>query len=112
MAEQLDNHEQQAICTNNLGLLELDRGRPSQARGWYERGLALANKLDRSDLIAYAQHGLARVLELEWRYHDALALAEQALAVQERLHDRDLEATQQLVDRLRRRVGRGAPVSG
>jgi tetratricopeptide (TPR) repeat protein len=112
LAEQLDNHEQQAICTNNLGLLELDRGRPSQARGWYERGLALANRLGRSDLIAYAQHGLARVLELEWRYHDALALAEQALAVQERLHDRDLEATQQLVDRLRRRVGRGAPVSG
>ncbi len=93
LAEQLGSQEHQAICANNLGLLALDRSRPSQARAWYERGLNLARAIRRDDLLAYAQHGLARVLEAEWRYDEALALAEQALELQERLQDRDREVT-------------------
>ncbi len=106
LAEQLGSQEHQAICANNLGLLALDRSRPSQARAWYERGLNLARAIRRDDLLAYAQHGLARVLEAEWRYDEALALAEQALELQERLQDRDREVTRQFVVRLRRRVGK------
>jgi hypothetical protein len=39
------------------------------------------------------------------RFREALALAEEALRVRERLRDRDLEATRQLVARLRERLG-------
>jgi len=106
LAEQLGSKEHEAICANNLGLLALDRSRPSQARTWYERGLNLAFAIGRHDLVAYAQYGLARVLEGEWRYDEALDLAEQALELQERLQDRDREAIRQLVVRLRRRVGK------
>jgi tetratricopeptide (TPR) repeat protein len=106
LAEQIGSQEHQAICANNLGLLAWDRSRPSQARAWYERGLNLALAIGRHDLVAYAQYGLARVLEVEWRYDEALDLAEQALELQENLRDRDREVTRELVMRLRRRVGK------
>jgi tetratricopeptide (TPR) repeat protein len=107
LAEQLGSQEHQAICANNLGLLAWERSRPSQARAWYERGLNLAFAIGRHDLLAYAQCGLARVFEAEWRYDEALDLAEQALELQEQLEEPSREVTRELVQRLRRRVGKG-----
>lgn len=103
LAEQLGSQPQQAICANNLGLLSLERSWPAQARQWFERELELATDLDRLDLQSYAQLGLARVLEIDYRFAEALALAEQALALQEQLESLDRAAAEQLVGRLRRR---------
>ena len=61
--------------------------------------------MGRQDLIAHAQSGLAHVLEEEGRYREALPLAEEALRIRERLRDRDLEWTRQLVARLREKAG-------
>jgi hypothetical protein len=105
LAEQLGSQEHQALCANNLGLLWLERGRPAQARSWYERGRSLALAIGRDELVAFALSGLARVLEGEYRYREALELAEQALALQERAQTRDREATRQLIARLRMRAG-------
>ena len=105
LAEQLGSQEHQALCANNLGLLWLERGRPAQARSWYERGRNLALAIGRDELVAFALSGLARVLEGEYRYREALELAEQALALQERAQTRDREATRQLIARLHMRAG-------
>jgi tetratricopeptide (TPR) repeat protein len=106
LAEQLGSQPQQAICANNLGLLSLERSWPAQARQWFERELELATALDRLDLQSYARLGLARVLEIDYRFADALELAEQALALQEQLESHDRAAAEQLVGRLRRRAER------
>jgi hypothetical protein len=54
--------------------------------------------------VARAQAGLARVLEEEGRYAEALDWARQALQILERLRDQDLEWTRQLVSRLQERL--------
>ncbi len=99
-----DKQGQAAYC-GNLGLLALDRDRPSEARPWYERELALAQEVGRQDLVASAQVGLARVLEKEGRYADALPLAQAALDIQEHLRDQGLDFSRRLVERLRRKAG-------
>ena len=99
--EKRGHKEGQAIRSGNLGELALDRGRPAEAREWFERALPLAQEVGRQSLIAQAQWGLARVLEEEGRPAEALPLAEAALQIHERLRHRDLEETRQLVARLR-----------
>jgi tetratricopeptide (TPR) repeat protein len=101
IGEKLGNKEYQANVCGNLGLLALDRNRPTEARPWYERELALAQEVGRQSLVAQAQYGLARVLELEGRYAEALDLALAALEIRERLRDKGLEWTRGLVERLR-----------
>jgi tetratricopeptide (TPR) repeat protein len=87
-----------------LGLLALNRNRPTEARSWYERELALAQEVGRQNLVASAQEGLARVLEEEGRYAEALDLAQAALEIRERLRDQSLEWTRGLVERLRGKI--------
>ncbi|MEH2072313.1 MAG: tetratricopeptide repeat protein [Nostoc sp.] len=81
------------------------RDRPTAARPWHERELPLAQEVGRQDLVAFAQSGLAQVLEKEGRYSQALSLAQSALEIQERLRDRDLDWTRQLVERLQYKAG-------
>jgi tetratricopeptide (TPR) repeat protein len=104
IAEKLGNKEYQATWCGNLGLLALDRNRPTEARSWYERELALAQEVGRQDLVADAQYGLARVLEEEGRYAEALPLAQAALEIRERLRDKNLEFSRGLVERLRGKI--------
>ncbi|MEH2080361.1 MAG: tetratricopeptide repeat protein [Nostoc sp.] len=88
----------------NLGNLALNRNRPLEARLWYERELALAQEVGRQSLVAGAKAGLARVLEEEGRYTEALLLAQSALEIRERLRHKSLDWTRQLVKRLRRKA--------
>lgn len=103
--EKLGNKERQATYCNNLGNIALNRDRSTEARPWYERGLALAQEVGRQNSVASAQVGLARVLEKEGHYTEALALALAALEIRERLRDKDLDFSRQLVERLRRKAG-------
>ncbi|MEH1770548.1 MAG: tetratricopeptide repeat protein [Nostoc sp.] len=101
IGEKLGNKANQAACCSSLGLLALDRDRPTEARPWYERELALAQEVGRQSLVADAQGGLARVLEKEERYAEALPLALAALEIRERLREEGLDFSRQLVERLR-----------
>jgi tetratricopeptide (TPR) repeat protein len=105
LAEKSGNQKSLASFCNNLGQLALDRNRSSNARPWFERGLALARTVGRQDQIAIAQSGLAQVLEAEQQYAEALRYAEQALLIYERLRDQDLADTPQIVARLRAKSG-------
>ncbi|MGD8792198.1 MAG: tetratricopeptide repeat protein, partial [Anaerolineae bacterium] len=101
LAEKAANKEPQASYCGSLGLLALARGRPAEARRWYERELALAREVGLQELIAEAQAGLARVLEAEGRPAEALPLTEEVLRIQEQLRHGDLAETRDLVARLR-----------
>jgi tetratricopeptide (TPR) repeat protein len=101
IAQKLGKKEYEASYSGSLGLLALDRKDPTAARPWYERELALAQEVGQQDLVASAQSGLARVLEEEGRYAEALPLALAALEIEEHLRDKDLEWTRRLVERLR-----------
>lgn len=104
LASQLNDKRLQAIITGNLGAVALDRDRLQAAHHWYKRQLALALELGRSDVKASAQTGCALVLAREGRPADALPLAEEALSIRQRLRERTLEETQQLVHHLRQQV--------
>ncbi len=104
IAEKLGNKQYQASYCGNLVALALDRNRPTEARPWYERELALGQEVGRQDLVTEAQSGLARVLEEEGRYAEALDLALAALEIRERLRDKELEWTRGLVERLRGKI--------
>ncbi|MBD2210729.1 tetratricopeptide repeat protein [Nostoc linckia FACHB-104] len=104
--EKLGDKEGQATVCNNLGNLALDCNRSTEARTWYECELTLAQEVGRQDLVAYAQEGLARILEAEGCYSEALSLAQSALAIRERLRDGRLDFSRQLVERLRRKAGK------
>ncbi|MBD2337321.1 ATP-binding protein [Calothrix sp. FACHB-156] len=106
IAKKLGLKQEQAYISGSLGLLALNRNQPTEARPWYERELALAQEVGRQDLVASAQAGLAQVLEAEACYSEALALAQSALEIRERLRDRDLNFSRQLVERLRRKAGK------
>ena len=103
--EKLENKQGQATYYGNWGNLACDRNRSTEARFWYKRELALAQEVGRQDLVAHAQCGLARVLEEEGRYAEALPLALAALGIRERLRDINLDVSRQLVERLRRKAG-------
>jgi tetratricopeptide (TPR) repeat protein len=95
--------EVQAACCTSLGFIALD-GDHLIARPLFERGLTLAKKIGKDDQVATAQSGLARVLEQEQRYHEALALAQQALQTRERLRHQDLPFSRRLVERLQKKL--------
>jgi tetratricopeptide (TPR) repeat protein len=105
LASQLNDKRLQATMTGNLGAVALDRNRLQAAHHWYERQLALALELGRYDVKASAQTGRALVLAREGRHADALPLAEEALSIRQRLRERTLDETQQLVQHLRQQVG-------
>ena len=100
LARKIENKEGQASCSGNLGSLALNCQQWAEARQWFEQQLALAREIGRVDLIASAQQGLARVCEAEGRPDLALPLAQEALAIRERLQHKGLAATRKLVQRL------------
>ena len=99
----IDDKDGQASRSINLGRLALGRQRWAEARQWCEKALQLAREIGRQNLIASAQHGLARVYEAEGQPNLALPLAQEALAIRERLRSSD-EGTRQLMERLRQAV--------
>jgi tetratricopeptide (TPR) repeat protein len=105
IAEKIRFTEHQVTCCGNLGLLYLERNLFTEAYPWYERQFALAQEVGRQELVAQAKSGLAQVLEEEGRYTKALPLAQAALEIRERLRDRDLDFSRQLVERLQRKAG-------
>lgn len=58
------------------------------------------------DTIAAAQWGMARVLEEEQYYAEALPLAEEALGTRKQLRHKDAAETGDLVARLRKQVAK------
>lgn len=104
LAEEANDKEVQSTILDNLSNLALARERWAEARDWAEKSLPLAREIGRQDLIATAHTRLAQVHEEEGRPDLALALAQEALVIRERLRDRDLEWTREFVERLREKV--------
>jgi tetratricopeptide (TPR) repeat protein len=102
---QSDRKERIATRCGNLGLLAIDREQWVTARKWFEQELGLVREIGRVNLIAEAQYGLARAHEAEGRADLALPLAQEALAIYERVRHQNLAETKELVERLRKKVG-------
>jgi tetratricopeptide (TPR) repeat protein len=100
IVQNLKMKEPQAFISANLGMLYLDCKNHIEARKWCEQALALANEVRRVEVMAYAKRVQARVWEADDRADLALPLAQEALAIYERLQHRDLAATRELVARL------------
>ena len=104
LAEKAEGTVAQGLCLTHLGALALDRERWAEARKWYEKALPLALEVGRQDLIASVKYGLSRVHEADGRPDLALPLAQEALAINERLRDANLAAARALVERLNGKV--------
>ncbi len=100
LVQKSDNKSGEAAYNGSLGALALDRQQWAEARQWLEQTLPLAREVGRVDMIADAQYGLARVWEEEGRPDLALPLAQEALAIRERLQHRNLATTRELVQKL------------
>lgn len=105
LAEEQDLKEQQATTLVCLAILSRASERWAESREWDERALPLAREIGRQDLVAGNLAGLARVHEAEGQPELALPLAQDALAIFERLRDMDLAVTKELVERLMKKVG-------
>lgn len=86
----------------NLGELACDRQRWREANEWYQKALSPARDLHYQAMIASAQYGLASVQEAQGHPEIALPLAEEALAIRERLRHKDVPEAKELVERLRK----------
>lgn len=95
----------QAAAWGNWGDLAMNRERWAEARSRYQKQLELARKVNRQDIIANALFGLARILEQENCYGEALSLAEESLKISVRLRHSTLKKTYNLLSRLRRKLG-------
>jgi tetratricopeptide (TPR) repeat protein len=94
-----------ADYSGRLGRLAHARSQWMEARRWFEQELMLGKEVNRLDLIAHAQYGLARVHEAEGHADLALPLAQDALKIYERLQHRDLAEARELVERLQKAGG-------
>jgi len=101
LAQKIDDKEGQAICIGAQGELAIDQQEWAKARQRFGQELALAKEVGRVELVAQAQQGLARVWEAEGRADRALPLAQEALAIFERLQHMDLTEARELLERLR-----------
>ncbi|HWS90669.1 MAG TPA: tetratricopeptide repeat protein [Pyrinomonadaceae bacterium] len=104
LAEKGGFGEPQAYVSNNLGNLGLARKLWEQAREWFEKGLLVSREIGRQDSIAAALYGLARAHESAGRPELSLPLAEEALAITEKLWARNLPETRELVERLKKKI--------
>jgi len=99
--ERSQNKEGMATRYGCLGLVARQREQWAEAREWHDKELSLGREIGRQDLIADALYGLALVQEHEGSTDLALPLAEEALAIHERLRASELQSARQLVERLR-----------
>lgn len=105
LADKQGSKEQQTNILVNLGLLARYRARWHEAREWYEKALPLAREIGRKELLASNLYGLAHAHEAQGTPDLALPLAQEALAIHERLEHRHLTVTRELVERLEKKLG-------
>jgi tetratricopeptide (TPR) repeat protein len=105
LLEKSRRKESIAVLNGRLGWLAIDRGNWTEARELFEEELFLAREIGWQDSIAEAQYGLARVHEAQGQPDLALPLAQEALAIEERLHSADLPEVQEMVERLKKKMG-------
>jgi hypothetical protein len=109
LAEESENKELKAGIAANLGLAAVERERWAEARCWFEKLLPTAREIGRQDLIANGYFGLACVLEADGRHEQALSFALNAHAIQDRLQDRNLASTHNLIERLKKKLEEEQP---
>jgi tetratricopeptide (TPR) repeat protein len=100
-----NNMHSTPVVLSNLGQLAYDRNRLAEAYARSEKALQVAREVGRQDLVASNLKTLARVHEDEGRPDLALPLAQEALSIQERLRNKSLPETRELVKRLTKKVG-------
>jgi tetratricopeptide (TPR) repeat protein len=107
--KKLDWKEGIAVRYGNLGKLSLIRERWAEAREWFEKLLPLAHEVGRQGMIIDALTGLARVYEEEGRVDLALALAQEAFALELKLRPKSPPETKELVETLKKRLDAPEP---
>jgi tetratricopeptide (TPR) repeat protein len=85
LAEKRDSSEGQAAVSGQLGHLALCRECAEDARKWFQKQLHLAESLGRPSLVASAKWGLALSHKADGRPDLAGPVAEEALAIYQRL---------------------------
>jgi tetratricopeptide (TPR) repeat protein len=88
----------------NLGKAAGNLKRWAEANEWYQKSLSLARELRNQEGIASAQMGLANMHNAQGHPELALPLAEEALAIYERLRIRHLPELEKFVETLRAKV--------
>jgi tetratricopeptide (TPR) repeat protein len=104
----IEDQEKQSFYSGKIGKLMMERKRSAEARQWFIQERDLAEGIGQVDLIAQAKYGIALTWEAEGFPKQALPLAQEALAIYERLQHRDLAQTRELVARLTAAVQKGA----
>jgi tetratricopeptide (TPR) repeat protein len=99
--ERLQDKEGMASCFGNLARLAGERGRWAEAKEWGDKALSLAREIGLQDRIGDTLYNLAFVYEHEGDHDRALLLAEEALAIHQRLRDSHMARTKQMVEGLR-----------
>jgi tetratricopeptide (TPR) repeat protein len=104
LAEKFDQKANIASLHGHLGRLAIVRNQWSEAKEQYEKALPLASETGRQDMIADTQNGLALVYEQEGQYSQALTLAQESLAIHEKLRSSGLLNARRLVERLKKNL--------
>ena len=104
LVEKSTSKETTAGVYGMMGDLALNCERWGEVREWMGKALLLAREIGWQEMIAYTQGGLAMAYETEERFDLALPLAQEALAVDLKLHSRNLPRTRKLVERLKEKM--------
>ena len=100
LIQQLDLTDGMVSVNLALGFLEVERNNLIKARQWFNESLLQGRQLGIPELIAHAQHGLARVEDKEGHRNLALPLAQAALSIYERLQHKGVIEVGKFVGRL------------
>lgn len=100
IAVKLNDREEQAVYSANLGSLALVENKLDEAFDCFNQGLTLARECGLIELSGGAQYGLARVLKAQGQKDLALRMANEALAIYERLRHAEVNDVRELVESL------------
>lgn len=105
----LDGKQGIASQYRGLGDIALDCERWAEARQWFEKALPVAREIGQQSLISTIQYRLARAHEQEGRLDLALPPAQEALAIEQKLHRPDVKKKRELVERLEKKIAEQSP---
>jgi tetratricopeptide (TPR) repeat protein len=94
-----------AYTFNNLGLVYHDKGEWDKAIDYYQRSLAIDEKVGDEVGAAMTMRNMALLYEDMERYDEAVELLERAVKIRERVGHPDLTRDRETLERIRKKAG-------